>query len=115
MSTHDDDDDTPTGPQGADRYPSAQALVALGGLLKEPAGPDRGAKAWRTPTQSVQVLLRNAGYRTGLYGKYLNGFKVIGPAVPAGSAIRNCVCASFGSSTAISRIETLIRCTRPAC
>src|SRR5206468_1631319 len=49
-------------------------------------GLQGGAEAWKTTTQSIQVLLKNAGYRTGIYGKYLNGFKRqnVGPAVPPG-------------------------------
>src|SRR5262249_30525690 len=49
-SDDDRDDPTPPGPQGADRYPSAQALLDLGALLKVAKSADRGRKAWRTLT-----------------------------------------------------------------
>jgi len=45
-----DEDDEPTGPQGADRYPSAKALLELGGLLGQPAGAKRARRAWQVVT-----------------------------------------------------------------
>jgi serine/threonine-protein kinase len=51
MNTHDDEDEPiATGPQGADRYPSAKALLELGELLKQPLGPERSLRAWRVVT-----------------------------------------------------------------
>jgi serine/threonine-protein kinase len=51
MSTHGDEDEpTPTGPQGADRYPSAKAMLELGELLTHHAGAERSLRAWRVVT-----------------------------------------------------------------
>lgn len=52
-ATDDDQDDpTTTGPQGADRFPSAQALLDLGALLKKAKNADRGRKAWGIVTRA---------------------------------------------------------------
>src|SRR5690242_12504450 len=53
MSTTDSDEDAPTGPQGADRYPSAQVLIELGALLAKPKSKDRALKAWRAVTAAA--------------------------------------------------------------
>jgi serine/threonine-protein kinase len=51
MTTHDEDDEpTATGPLGADRYPSAKAMLELGELLGQPAGAKRSRAAWRIVT-----------------------------------------------------------------
>jgi serine/threonine-protein kinase len=51
MSTHDNDDEPiATGPQGADRYPSAKALLELRGLHAQPGDAERSAQAWRVVT-----------------------------------------------------------------
>ncbi len=36
------------------------------------------------PSSTIATWLLNAGYRTGLYGKYLNAYHLISPAVPPG-------------------------------
>jgi arylsulfatase A-like enzyme/chitodextrinase len=50
------------------------------GVLQD-AMPNGGASAFN-PTSTIATWLQNSGYRTGLYGKYLNGYK--GMTVPPG-------------------------------
>jgi arylsulfatase A-like enzyme len=45
--------------------------------------PGGGARAF-DPTSTIATWLQAAGYRTGLFGKYLNGYDALAPAVPPG-------------------------------
>ena len=50
-------------------------------LYNEP--PDGGAESF-DPSSTLATWLHDAGYRTGLFGKYLNGYASLAPAVPPG-------------------------------
>jgi len=45
---------------------------------------NEGAAAQFDPNRSIALLLQKQGYTTALYGKYLNGYRDLFPAVPVG-------------------------------
>ena len=80
MSAH--DEDAPTGPKGADRYPSAQALVELGGLLSRAKSPERSRTAWRTVTAASGNPDFHAVIDFAMENELVSGCENIDPAAP---------------------------------